>query len=86
MWDPDYMGSVMMVPVVFVLHMLWISAAMLTLLLVLRALYARYEGRPIAFAPPTGDARAGYTAAGKHEHDEHGIELGSLIPDKSYLA
>lgn len=86
MWDPDYMGSVMMVPVVFVLHMLWISAAMLALLLVMRALHARYEGRPIAFVPPAGDARAGHAGASKHEHDEHGIELGSLIPDKSYLA
>lgn len=48
-YDPDYMGGSMMVPAVFVFHLLWVTAAAMILLLVMRSIYSRSHGREISF-------------------------------------
>ena len=52
-YDPDYMGGTMMVPAVFVMHMLWISVASVFILLIMRRIYTLRYGRDIEFSSPT---------------------------------
>jgi hypothetical protein len=59
-YDPDYMGGTMMVPAVFVMHMLWICAASAILLLIMRKVYSAMYGRDVQFnsaAKRTGEYR-----------------------------
>jgi hypothetical protein len=46
-YDPDYMGGTMMVPAVFVMHMLWIGVMGVVVLAAMRGLYVKRFGREI---------------------------------------
>jgi hypothetical protein len=52
-YDPEYMGGTMMVPAVFVLHMMWISVFGVVLLAVMRALYSKQYAREIDLSSTT---------------------------------
>lgn len=48
-YDPDYMGGTMMVPAVFVMHILWLAALGAFVLLFMRRMYVSKYGREIEF-------------------------------------
>lgn len=70
-WDPDYMGSGMMVPVPFVLWSLGIAFLMFCLLLAFKAVAERRLGRPLSFGSSGGEDDAGL-----HPHHQllHGAD------------
>ncbi|KAL4445297.1 hypothetical protein ABPG77_011122 [Micractinium sp. CCAP 211/92] len=70
-WDPDYMGSGMMVPVPFVLWSLGIAFFMFCLLLAFKAVAERRLGRPLSFGSSDGGEDAGL-----HPHHQllHGAD------------
>jgi hypothetical protein len=56
-YDPDYMGGTMMVPAVFVMHMLWLAAASVAVLLLMKRMYSSMFGREIQFVSQKSDYR-----------------------------
>lgn len=83
-YDPDYMGGEMMVPAVFVLHMLWIAFAMLLVLVVLRAVAAQRAGRPLTWEPTPESAAASplrqHLPMDEEEPGDLALELSNLMP------
>ena len=74
-YDPDYMGGTMMVPAVFVLHMMWICVLGVVVLAVMRVIYSKRFAREI-------DLNAGGAVGavgGKNQNGEYRPVMGGGV-------